>query len=229
VDRSDRLRALARELRAAAPGPRSAAWLADRFGISVRTVERDLETLRQSGLPISSQAGRDGGWALESGWALDRDDTQPPLSLTPAEALAVISALRAAAGSPFAEAGRSASLKILATLPADVRQREELLEARAHRSGQPAGRAGRLVAAAIEQQRVLHLVYADGQGALTERDVEPLGLLSGPNGWSLLAWCRLRHGIRGFLLARIRAARLLTEHAPGLARAELRELAGRDS
>jgi predicted DNA-binding transcriptional regulator YafY len=210
VNRTDRLYALVEELRAVSPRVRSATWLARRFEVSVRTIERDLDALRQSGVPLWSQPGRSGGYAL------DRDRTLPPLALTAGEALAIGVALRAAGDSPFAAQARSASLKILATLPADVRRREEALAARVHQVGdRPAAEGpGRVVADAIERQQVLHLDYADGAGARTERDVEPLGLLWGPHGWYLLAWCRLRRGVRGFLLDRMRSAVLLDEPVP---------------
>lgn len=95
--------------------------------VSVRTIERDLDALRQSGVPVWSEAGRCGGYGL------DRDRTLPPLALTPAEALAITVTLRAAGESPFAEAAQSAALKLLGSLPPQVRQREEALAAAIYR------------------------------------------------------------------------------------------------
>jgi predicted DNA-binding transcriptional regulator YafY len=230
MNRTERLYALVEELRAVSPRPRSAAWLARRFEVSVRTVERDLDALRQSGVPIWSQPGRAGGYGV------DRDRTLPPLALTPAEALAITVALRAAGESPFAEAARSASLKVLGALPAQVRRQEAALASVVHAvgdgpgapdSGPLAGDSGAVVFTAVQQRRVLHLAYADRAGSSTERDVEPLGLLWGSPGWYLLAWCRLRGAVRGFRLDRIRSARLTDERAPdrGAARRRRRELA----
>lgn len=127
MNRTERLYALVEELRAVSPRPRSAAWLARRFEVSVRTIERDLDALRQSGVPVWSEAGRSGGYGL------DRDRTLPPLALTPAEALAITVTLRAAGESPFAEAAQSAALKLLGSLPPQVRQREEALAAAIYR------------------------------------------------------------------------------------------------
>lgn len=210
MNRTERLYALVEELRAVAPRPRSAAWLARRFEVSARTVERDLEALRQSGVPIWSQPGRSGGYCLDREYAL------PPLALTAAEALAITVALRAARDSPFTRATRSAALKVLAALPAHVRQREEALAAAVHRVGdEPAvAESADVIASGVEQGRVLRLAYADRNGNATERDVEPLGLLWGAAGWYLLGWCRLRGAVRGFRLDRIRSARLSGERAP---------------
>ena len=63
MNRTDRLYALVEEMRAVAPRPRSARWLAGRFEVSVRTVERDISALQQSGVPIYAESGRTGGYA----------------------------------------------------------------------------------------------------------------------------------------------------------------------
>src|SRR5258707_13189541 len=67
VNRTDRLYALAEELRAVAPRPRSARWLADRFEASTRTIERDISALQQSGGPIRAEPGRTGGYCVDNG------------------------------------------------------------------------------------------------------------------------------------------------------------------
>ncbi|MDO9458180.1 YafY family protein [Nocardioides sp.] len=199
MNRTDRLYALVEELRAVAPRPRSATWLAARFEVSARTIERDLDALREAGVPIWAEAGRTGGYTL------DRERTLPPLALTADEALAISVALRSVAGSPFGSAARTAAQKVFATLPADVRRTEEQLAARLHRVTEPAPAAPWAddVVAAVGSRRVLSLSYVDAAGAQTRRDVEPLGLLHTTDGWLLLAWCRLRDGVRGFFLDRV--------------------------
>ncbi|MFG2715712.1 helix-turn-helix transcriptional regulator [Streptomyces goshikiensis] len=225
MNRTDRLYALVEELRAVAPRPRSAPWLARRFEVSVRTVERDLEALRQSGLPIRSDSGRAGGYSL------DRDRTLPPVTLSATEALAVSVALRTAASTPFAAAARRAGQKVLAVLPADVRQREEALARLVYRVGDHApGQSGKLseiIVEAVVSGHVLHLTYTDRAGAATTRDIEPLGLLWGPSGWYLAAWCRLRSAVRGFQLDRITSLELSDERVASREpqwRAELKRL-----
>ena len=82
MNRTDRLYALVEELRAVAPRPRSARWLAERFEVSARTVERDISARQQSGVPIWAEPGRTGGYCL------DKARTLPPVNLTPGEAVA---------------------------------------------------------------------------------------------------------------------------------------------
>ncbi|MEV0128056.1 WYL domain-containing protein [Dactylosporangium sp. NPDC050688] len=126
MNRTDRLYALVEELRAVAPRPRSARWLATRFEVSTRTVERDISALQQSGVPIWVSLGRTGGYAL------DRSRTLPPLNMTPAEAVAVAVALHRLADTPFHAAARTALHKLLAVMPAADVTRAEDLAARIH-------------------------------------------------------------------------------------------------
>jgi predicted DNA-binding transcriptional regulator YafY len=226
VNRTERLYTLVEELRAVAPRPRSASWLAARFGVSVRTVERDLSALRESGVVIRGDAGRTGGYFL------DRERTLPPVTLTAREALAICVALRSAASSPFAEEARTAGQKVLAVLPADVRRRQEAMAGQVHLVGEHLAPSANPVVHVIEEGlaagRVLSLSYTDSAGAHTQRDVEPLGLLWGPHGWYLAGWCRLRRGVRGFALDRVAAASLTDEAVPDRERelaAELERLA----
>ena len=62
MNRTDRLYALVEELRAVSPRPRSARWLAARFEVSSRTVERDIAALQEAGVPIWAEPGRTGGY-----------------------------------------------------------------------------------------------------------------------------------------------------------------------
>ncbi|AHH97774.1 hypothetical protein GCM10010174_01210 [Kutzneria viridogrisea] len=111
MNRNDRLGALVLELRTSAPRPRSARWLAQRFGVSTRTVERDIAALQRTGTLIHAETGRAGGYVLDHARCL------PPLTLTPGEALAVATALKALAGTPLAEHAGTALDKVLAVLP----------------------------------------------------------------------------------------------------------------
>jgi predicted DNA-binding transcriptional regulator YafY len=213
VNRTDRLYAIVEELRAVSPRPRSASWLARRFEVSIRTVERDLDALRQTGVPIYTENGRTGGYAI------DTAHTLPPLGLTPDEALAIMVALQTVAASLLAGSARSARNKIRATLAPGVRDGERLLAQKIAVIEGSASDAstGAVINGALEQGRVLRLSYRGAHGATTRRDVEPLGLLQSRDtepGWYLVAWCRLRAGVRGFRLDRIGDAEMLPEAAP---------------
>lgn len=204
MNRTDRLYALVEDLRAVAPRRRSARCLAERYEVSVRTIERDIGALQQAGVPIYADLGRRGGYTL------DPATTLPPLNFTPAEAVAVSVALRGAAGSPFNREARSALRKIMAAMPARHAAAAHELAERVQfivrvDSGEPAS-IPRIIESAVAARRVLRLDYVDRHGEPSERTVEPVMFLAGTNGWYLVGWCRLRDDLRAFRLDRIVAA-----------------------
>ncbi|MCX4388666.1 WYL domain-containing protein [Micromonospora peucetia] len=209
MNRTDRLYALVEELRAVSPRPRSARWLADRFEVSTRTIERDIGALQESGVPIWAEAGRTGGYAL------DRARTLPPVNLSPVEAVAMAVALHRMRGTPFAAAAGTALRKLLAVMPATDAAEAHRLAARVHLIGDgPVTPVPAAVADAVRARRLLRIRYADRAGAGSLRDVEPLGYLGNPRHWYLLAWCRLRDGIRAFRVDRITSVTTLAERVP---------------
>jgi predicted DNA-binding transcriptional regulator YafY len=227
MNRTDRLYSLVEELRAVAPDRRSTTWLAQRFEVSRRTIERDLSALQQSGVPIYATPGRHGGYAIDS------QHTLPPLNLTAGEVAAVATALAVDGATPFTHAGRSALQKILAVLrevDADgARELGSRIRLFDHRPGVP--RPPAVVEHAIVQRRVLELDYVDRTDARTTRVVEPVAVLGLHPNWYLWGWCRLRGAPRSFRLDRVRGAVMSDEIAPdrGLdpADVEIPELIGR--
>jgi predicted DNA-binding transcriptional regulator YafY len=214
MTKTERWYAIVEELRAVSPRPRSARWLAERFEVSRRTIERDLDGLLQAGVPLYAEAGRTGGWIL------DRTATFAAPALDAAEVTALAVAVSGLAGTPFAEAGRAAMHKLVGTLGDAHREavdasaaRVGLIRPAAPLDGAPApGSVPRAVQRALRDRRVLRLEYTDAAGAVTSRAVEPVGFL-GAERWYLVAWCRMRAALRAFRMDRIRAVEVLDEAA----------------
>ncbi|MET4783061.1 WYL domain-containing protein [Glaciihabitans sp. UYNi722] len=209
MNRTDRLYALVEELRAVAPRPRSARWLALRFDVSSRTIERDLSALQQSGVPIWAEPGRTGGYCL------DPAHTLAPLGFTVDEALAVTISLGMLASSPFRDAATSALRKVVAVM--DDRSLGETAElaTRIHfLEDGPAVEMPTELASALRTRNVLQIVYLDRAGAVTSREIEPLGYVGKGRDWYLIAWCRLRNALRAFKGNRISAAVSTGERSP---------------
>jgi predicted DNA-binding transcriptional regulator YafY len=210
VNRTDRLYALVEEMRAVAPRPRSARWLAGRFEVSVRTVERDINALQQSGVPIYAELGRTGGYCL------DKARTLPPVNLTPGEAVAMAVALRGLEGTPFRAPAGSALRKLVAAMQVDDAAAARDLAGRIHLLGD-AGTATsapsvpHMVADALSTRRVLRIGYDDRGGATTIREIEPLGYVGTATHWYLVAWCRLRDTLRAFRTDRITSVSVTAE------------------
>ena len=112
--RTERLFAIAELLRSRRTGIKAEA-LADRFGVTVRTIYRDLDGLRAAAVPVIGERGRGGGLALDKSYSL------PPVNFTAREAALLVTAgrwLERTRLMPFVETLRSAIDKVQGALPA---------------------------------------------------------------------------------------------------------------
>lgn len=212
MNRTGRLYAIVEELRAVAPRPRTASWLARRFEVSVRTIERDVLALQEAGVPVWGTTGPGGGYTV------DPAHTLPPVNFTAPEATAIAVALSRPGATPFAQATGAALRKLVAAMRQDDADEARSLLQRV-RFVEPEGGMGMDVPAVLEQamleRRVVEIDYVDRNGALTSgRHIEPDTFVGDGRSWYLVAWCRRRQGGRSFRVDRIRRARVLDERAP---------------
>jgi predicted DNA-binding transcriptional regulator YafY len=164
------------------------AALAERLGVTPRTVRRDVERLRGLGYPIRATPGVAGGYRLEAGAAL------PPLLLEDDEAVAVAVGLRTAAGgtvSGLEEAAVRASAKLEQLLPARLRDRLTAVHSATERLPDQGPAidltALAVIAAACRGRERLRFGYRDGSGTATSRYVEPFRLVHTGRRWYLVA------------------------------------------
>lgn len=177
MQRTQRLFALAEYLRGRRTGV-TAEVLAERFGVTVRTIYRDLDALRAASLPLGAERGRGGGYAL------DRTYSLPPVNFTAREAALLVAIGRYAIDMrllPFTDTLESGLDKVRAALSTSA-QREMLarLEELSF-LGVPALPSDRAVRATIErawfEQKPLRITYADGNFVQTTRDVRIHGVV----------------------------------------------------
>lgn len=162
--------------------------LAERLGVTTRTVRRDVDRLRGLGYPVDAVAGHDGGYRLGSGGAM------PPLLLDDEEATAVALALQSAAAGAaigLAEPALAALAKIDQVLPPAARSRVEEVRA-ATVVLAPTGEdvdPDILVTAArgCAGSERLRLTYRSRSGRRTERRIEPYRMVSTGRRWHLVA------------------------------------------
>lgn len=176
VNRTDRLYAIAEELRAVSPRPRSASWLAKRFEVSVRTIERDVSALKRAGTPMWAEPGRTGGLCL------DRSRTLPPVNFTPQEAFALAVAIEGVPANPFSPAARAAHRKVIGAMGvADAAAARELAS-RVHvlASDESSVAIPARIADALSVGHVLRIDYHDRAGTITSREIEPLVYIRTP-------------------------------------------------
>jgi predicted DNA-binding transcriptional regulator YafY len=169
--RKSRLFAIAEALRARRTGI-TAAELADRFGVTLRTVYRDLAALQDAGLPLRADRGRGGGYALDKSYQL------PPVNFTAREGALLVALARMAVEQrlmPFAGAIAGAADKVRAALGTSAQRELLQLVGQLQFVGVPALPVPATVRAAIEtawfEQRPLRIVYVKSGGAASPRTV----------------------------------------------------------
>ena len=195
--------------------------LAERLGVSCRTIRRDVDRLRELGYPVASLTGPAGGYRLAAGTAM------PPLLLDDDEAIAIAVGLRTAAGSAVAgieETAVRALVKLEQVLPAHLRRRVSAFGVASSTTyGGPdttvdPGDLALLATACRDHTRV-RFAYEGRDGARTRRDVEPHGLVNRGRRWYLVAFDPAREGWRTFRLDRLQrpapGARFAPRTIPG--------------
>ena len=186
-------------------GRMSGADMSARLAVDARTLRRYIVTLEEMGIPITTERGRHGGYALVAGFKL------PPMMFTDDEALALSVGLLAARSLGFSEAApavASAQAKLERIMPARLKQRvravDETVRLDMVRTVAPAGNdvLVTLSSAALAQQRV-YMHYRAPDGKDSERDFDAYGLAFRGGCWYVIGWCHLRAGMRSFRLDRI--------------------------
>jgi predicted DNA-binding transcriptional regulator YafY len=185
----------------------SGGELAERLGVGLRTVRRDIDRLRDLGYPVEASPGAAGGYWLGVGAAL------PPLLLDDEEAVAVAISLHMAATGSVAgleETALRALTKLRQMLPSRLRHRISAFHATTVPLTGPGSAPDSVdpelltaVAAACRDQRRLRLRYQGRDGDTVTRDVEPHRLVHTPRRWYLVAWDTGRGDWRTFRLDRI--------------------------
>jgi predicted DNA-binding transcriptional regulator YafY len=182
------------------------AELADRLEVSVRTLRRDIDRLRELGYPVEAQRGVDGGYQLAAGASL------PPLLLEDDEAVALAVGLQAAVQSGsiagIAESSVRALAKVVQVMPRRLRRQVEALRTMTVPwawEGPSAAVDSELLAELAQvcrdDERV-DLRYTAADGTSTERLVEPHRLVVLGRRWYLVAYDLTNHGWRTFRVDR---------------------------
>jgi predicted DNA-binding transcriptional regulator YafY len=191
-------------------GQLTAAELADRLQVSVRTVHRDVEALSVAGIPVEAVRGAAGGYRLAGGYRTRLT------GLTADEAQALFAA---GIPGPAAELGlggelAAARLKVLAALPQELQERATRAQRLFHLDARGWFRAEDTVphlpalADCVWRGCRVRLRYRE-RGTVVQRTVDPLGLVLKGGAWYLVA--RRSAGMRVYRVSRVASVRPLGE------------------
>jgi predicted DNA-binding transcriptional regulator YafY len=203
----------------------SGALLADRLDISLRTVRRDVDRLRELGYPIAAVKGPDGGYRLNAGTEL------PPLLFDDEQAVALTVALQIAATTPgngLAEDAERALNTIRQVMPARLRHHIDALHITVveRPTTEPAapvdGDVLMAISAAVQAHETLRFDYGTEGAGRPARRAEPHHVITWGGRWYLIAWDLDREDWRTFRVDRI------TPRIPNGPRFAPRQLPGGD-
>jgi predicted DNA-binding transcriptional regulator YafY len=197
--RSDRLFRFLQAMRVM-PAPITAARLAEEMDVSLRSLYRDIDSLRAAGAQIDGERGY--------GYRLVEDYALPPQTFdrTEIEAIALgLAEVMQMGDSTLAKAAVSVLAKVAATLPDDGEQHlfhaiSQVYRPDARYASPPHMDA---VRRACRREEALAIRYADKGRAVTERTILPLAVVYAERMLTVLAWCCLREAFRMFRLERI--------------------------
>ena len=189
----------------------TAAYLADRLNLSVRTVYRYINDLSLAGVPVISQTGK--------GYWLDKSFDMPPIQLSADELLALSLGTRlvkAIADPYLADAAQQLVDKVEAVIPKS--HQHLLYHSKMHApksliselTREYLGKTRR----AVDQRYKLSLNYADEQGQTWTRVVWPIAVAFWGKSWTVAGWCEQREAFRVFRLDRILSLEVLPDAYP---------------
>lgn len=173
----------------------SAAKLAERFEVSKRTIQRDMETLNQAGIPIVSSYGADGGYEIMDGFQLTKQIAGVD------DYLNIITALKGFC-SAYDNNKINETLDKALTIMQPGEQRI-FIDFTAAREDLSINESIRILEKTIHEKRPVLIEYTNALGTFSERFVEPIALSYQWYAWYLFAYCTVKQDYRLFKLSRV--------------------------
>ncbi len=185
--------------------------MAGKFGVSLRTIYRDIRKLEQAGVPIITEEGK--GYSIMDGY------TVSPVQFKEEEVNALITAEKIVANTK--DAGlisnfANALVKIKSTFRSNLQSKSELLESKMHvfatknKTIQSDALADMQLAMTNFSMVQMDYKKLDAQQT-TARKIEPAAIYCYDEKWIVIAWCHLRKDYRTFRMDRIKKYQVLTE------------------
>lgn len=197
----------------------SAEKISEKFGISIRTVYRDVKALSEQGIPVSFEPNK--GYFIVNGFFL------PPVSFTSdeANALLLIESIVYGFSDKSIKKNYSEALnKIKSVLSPEQKERLDSLKSTTHLQ-LPSRITPDLdflstVQNAIARKKIVEIDYVNQKEERSKRELEPIGLIFYALSWHVIGWCHMRQEYRDFKLSRIQSLRMTdipytrSEHMP---------------
>ncbi len=175
----------------------SARALAERFHVSVRTIQRDMVSIMEAGIPVYSNQGKNGGYSILPSYQVRN------CNIHEEEQQLIQQALESLATSYANETLAGLIEKYHLLFYRDPEQ-SIFFDFGIARENRQVQNANQMLKQAIEKEYLVEIVYRDAQGKETQRLVQPLAIQYKWYSWYLFAWSVSQEAYRTFKIARIR-------------------------
>jgi predicted DNA-binding transcriptional regulator YafY len=185
--------------------------LSERFEVSLRTIYRDLESINQSGIPIVSYPGADGGYEIMDQYRLDRqllslEELQSIIlalkSMQPSLEEQDIGGLMDKVGALMSKSEQGATASLSQQIVIDLNP---------WHGGHAEKEKLSIIKNAVRDTKLIRFAYTNSQGEDSQRVCEPMGIVLKRYIWYLHGYCQLRKDFRIFRLSRIEHLIVLSE------------------
>lgn len=184
----------------------TAKELSEYFEVSVRTIQRDMDTLCNAGIPIYGDVGKYGGYQLTENYKLNRSF----LTLKEMDTLVVM--LRGFKDTLFTDSIRTILEKMGSLNKTSPSINNFHIDMAPWGAESEFAEKLNAINKAIEEQRILSFKYYDLYSKKTDRTIEPYTILLKSNSWYIYGYCLLREEYRMFKITRIYDLDILTNH-----------------
>ncbi len=185
----------------------TAKELAEYFEVSVRTIQRDIETINLAGIPIVSFKGQNGGYGIMEDYLISKSyfsEEEQELLLTTLQGV-----YKAYEDRGFQDI--MDKLLLLKSNPHTDKRSNLIMDFSPWGSSEIRKKQVDMLRKAIDDNKLIEFDYMDINGCKTRRKVEPAALLLKVNTWYLQGYCTLRKDFRLFRISRIRELKVLDD------------------
>lgn len=186
----------------------TAKYLAEKHEVSVKTIQRDMETLNMAGIPVYSMKGMKGGYGILDSYKFDN-------KLMSTQEVNLLKSMLDSLSSVYSNKSLESLLeKLESARITDVNSEKANIKV----DMTPWNKVDKLqekiklISDTIEQSQILRIEYHNSNGECLLREIEPYELVLRHGRWYMLAYCLQKKNIRTFKVNRISTMEITNRH-----------------
>ena len=184
----------------------SASVLAERFHVTVRTIQRDMVCITEAGIPVYSNHGKDGGYSILPSYKMKNCEIRRD------EQQMIRQALESLASS-YANETLAGLIEKYHAVSENTERQRTFFDFGIAKENQKVQQDNQILEKAIAEERLVTFTYRDAKGQESKRLVQPLAIQYKWYSWYLFAWSVPQEAYRTFKIARISEMQVTPRHA----------------